>query len=94
MAKIKGKNLGRTTQLVLTPEQHKQLQEGGLTTGVGSPQETYRRVAALVRTHSGKPVAHVTDRELEGLRKCAQREGTGGWQDWARAVFMANNFTW
>lgn len=94
MAKIKVKNLGKTTQLLLTQEQHKQLQEGGLTTGVGSPQDTYRRVAALVRTNTGAAIAHVTDRELDGLRKCAQREGPGGWQTWARDVFTANNLTW
>ena len=94
MAKIKVKTLGKGAPLKLTQDQYERLRNGGLTTGNGSPQETYRRILAQVRTTTGEPIAHTTPRELEGLRKCAQRDGEGGWQDWSREVLTANGVAW
>ena len=90
MAKIKPKKLGKTTQLRLTPEQYEELRNGGLTSGQGGPQTTFARILAQVRTTTGEPVAHVTDRELEGLRTATNLPGGGGWQNWARQVLERN----
>ena len=90
MAKIKSKNLGKTTQLRLTQEQYKALREGGFKTGRGGPQDTFARVLGQVRTTTGEPIAHATDRELNGLRTASNLPGSGGWQEWARDVLKQN----
>lgn len=94
MAKITSKTLGTTTQLRLTQAQHEALWDGGFATGRGGPQGTFARLLAQVRTNTGEPIAHTTDRVLDGLRTAARLESGGGGQDWAREVLTANGLTW
>ena len=49
----KPKTLGKVTRLRLTPELHARLKAGGLTTGQGGYQETFRRILASVRAGNG-----------------------------------------
>lgn len=90
MAKIKSKTLGKSRQLRLTQTQYDELRSGGLTSGQGGPQSTFARILATVRTTTGEPIAHITDRELAGLRTATNLPGGGGWQNWAREVLEQN----
>lgn len=94
MPKIKGKILGKVTPLKLTQEQYDELTKGGLTTGQGGPQSTFSRIHGQVRVKDGVAIAHVTDRELDGLRTATHFPGGGGWQNWARAVLDQNNISY
>lgn len=94
MGKIKGKVLGKVTQLKLTQAQYDELMAGGLTTGQGGPQGTFSRIQGQVRKKDGEIIANITDRELDGLRTATGFSGTGGWQNWARAVLEQNNISY
>ena len=86
----KPKTLGKVTRLRLTPELHERLKAGGLTTGQGGYQETFRRMLASVRAGNGEAVAIITERELASLREYANRGDAGGWPDWARDALEHN----
>jgi len=85
---MKGRILGKATQLVLTKKLHEELP--GLAVGRGGYQSTFGRVLDSVKIIDGKPVAHVYTKDMEKLQEWAQRNDAGSWQDWARAALAEN----
>ena len=87
--KIKGKVLGRVTELKLTQEQYEKLQRS--TTGQGGHQSLCQRVYESVVKKNGDLVALVYDVDMERIRVEVQRPDRGTWQDNFRAIMGANN---
>ena len=85
---MKGKVLGKATQLVLSEEQHAKLPS--LAVGQGGYQTVFARIRDNVKKVNGNLVATVYTNDLEKLREWAQRPDEGTWQDWARSVLTKN----
>ena len=85
---MKGKVLGRATELTLTQEQYYKLQE--YTTGQGGNQNLCQRVHDSVQTRDGKLVARVYEADMDRISKLIQRPDEGSWQDLFRAIINAN----
>ena len=85
---MKGKVLGKATQLVLTKEQHEKLP--ALAVGRGGYQTVFAKIYDSVKIVNGNPTAAVYTNELDKLKDWAQRPDEGSWQDWARSVLTAN----
>ena len=86
--KVKGKVLGKATELTLTQEQYNKLQE--YTTGQGGNQNLCQRVHDSVQTKNGKLVAHVYEADMDRINKLVQRPDEGSWQDLFREIINAN----
>jgi len=86
----KPKSIARLTFLRLTPALHERLKAGGLMTGQGVYQTTFKRILRAVRGNDGELVAIIAERDLARLRDYAKRNDAGGWQDWAREALEHN----
>jgi len=89
----KPKSVARLTFLRLTPALHERLKAGGLTTGQGVYQTTFRRILHAVRGNDGEPVAILGEREIARLRDYANRDEPDRWRDWAREALEHNGLT-
>ncbi len=85
---MKGKVLGKATELTLTQEQYDRLQ--AYTIGRGGNQSLCERVYDSVKTKAGKLVAHVYEADMERINKLVQRSDDGSWQDLFRDIMKAN----
>lgn len=85
---MKGKVLGKATELTLTQDQYNKLQE--YTTGQGGYQSLCQRVHDSVKTKDGKLVAHVYEADMERINATVQRPDKGSWQDLFREIMNAN----
>lgn len=85
---MKGKVLGKATELTLTQLQYDKLQ--GCTTGRGGNQGLCQRVHDSVKTKDGKLVAHVYEADMERINTAVQRQDRGTWQDLFREIMNAN----
>jgi hypothetical protein len=88
MPKMKGKVLGKVSELILTLEQHEKLLE--YTTGQGGSQNICQRVYDSVMERDGKLVAQVYDVDMQKIQIELDRKGTGGWQNLFREIMAAN----
>lgn len=86
---MKGKVLGKATELTLTQEQYDKLQE--YTTGRGGNQSLCERVHDSVKPKDGKLVAHVYEADMERINTAVQRPDKGSWQDLFREIMSVNN---
>ena len=88
MPKMKVKVLGKSRQLVVTPEQYVKLRE--YTTGQGGSQNLCQKVCDRVRRKDGKLVALVYEVDMDRIQIELDRQGTGGWQNLFREIMAAN----
>lgn len=88
MPKMKGKVLGKLTELVITEEQRNKLLE--YTHGQGGHQDLCARVHSSVREKDGRLIARVYDVDMEKIRKVVGRPDTGGWQGLFREIMGEN----
>ena len=86
---MKGKILGKVTELTLTQEQYDRLQE--YTTGQGGYQNLCQHVHDSVKKKDGKLVARVYDADMERINTAVQRPDKGSWQDLFREIMDANS---
>lgn len=87
--KIKGKILGRATELTITEEQYEKLLR--CTTGQGGNQSLCQRVYDGVIQRDGKRIARVYTADMERIKTAVQRPDKGTWQDVFREIMSANN---
>jgi|GEM_PF-783695 hypothetical protein len=80
---------GRSSIIVMTPEQHKQL--GLLTREKGDHQELCKRVYNRVEMRDKKVVALVLSTDMARIRDSLKRGETGNWQDLFREIVSANS---
>ena len=85
---MKGKVLGKATELALNQEQYDKLQT--YTVGQGGNQSLCQRVYDSVKTKDGKLVARVYEADMERINKLVQRPDDGSWQDLFREIINAN----
>ena len=88
MPKMKGRTLGKPTDLVITAEQRQKLLE--YTTGQGGRQDLCRRVYDSVRTIDNKLAARVYQADMERIHELVNRDDSGGWQDLFREILTQN----
>jgi hypothetical protein len=81
---MKGKVLGKPTELILTNEQYHKLK--AYTTGRGGNQSLCQRVFDSVKAKNGRLVAHVYDADMERITKLINRPDNGSWQDLFREI--------
>lgn len=85
---MKGKVLGKATELTLTQEQYDRLQ--AYTVGKGGHQSLCQRVYDNVTIRDGRLVARVYETDMERINKLVQRPDEGSWQDLFRDIVNAN----
>ena len=85
---MKGKVLGKATELTLTQEQRDKLQ--AYTVGQGGHQSLCQRVYDSVKTKDGKLVAYVYEADMDRINTLVQRPDDGSWQDLFREIINAN----
>jgi len=85
---MKGKVLGKATELALNPEQYDKLQK--FTVGQGGNQSLCRRVYDSVKTKDGNLFAYVYESDMERISKLVERPDDGSWQDLFREILNAN----
>lgn len=88
MPKMKGKVLGKVTELAITQDQRTRLLD--YTTGTGGRQDLCQRVYDSVVTKDGKLVARVYDTDMVRIQELVDRPDSGGWQDLFREIVDAN----
>jgi hypothetical protein len=88
MPKMKGRVLGKPTDLVITAEQREKLRE--YTTGRGGRQDLCQRVYDSVRTVDSKLIARVYGDDMRRIQELVEREDSGGWQDLFREILAEN----
>ena len=95
MPTMKGKVLGKLTNLKLTPQQADDARNyGKIKKTDGGYQVTFREISAAIQTINGAPVARVYDTVLDKIKAYANRVDGGSYQDWCRDVLTANGITW
>ena len=85
---MKGKVLGKATELTLTQDQYDRLQ--AYTVGKGGNQSLCERVHDSVRTKDGRLVARVYEADMKRINKLIVRADEGSWQDLFREIIHAN----
>jgi len=85
---MKGKVLGKATELALNQEQYAKLQT--YTVGQGGYQSLCQRVYDSVKTRDGKLFAYVYEADMERITKLVERPDDGSWQDLFREIYNVN----
>ena len=85
---MKGKVLGKATELALSREQYDKLHT--YTVGRGGNQSLCQRVYDSVKTKDGKLFAYVYESDMERIGKLVERPDDGSWQDLFREILSVN----
>lgn len=83
-----GEQLGKITELVVTPEQQATLMK--CTTGKGGNQSLCKRVYDSIEPRDGVLIAKVSQQDMERINTAVNRPDRGTWQDVFRGI-MKNN---